>query len=293
MVKSMTAYGRGECEYGKAVYIAELKSLNNRYRDIILRLPGSLQGIEEEIRAIVSSKVRRGRVEVTIQVEKKSDETNYKLELNLPLIKSYLKVYEELIAEMDINERPNPEYLLQLKDSIIMRQEETDLDEALSALREVFDLALDSLDKMRLQEGRAIEEDFSKRLAIIEDCLKDIEKRAPFVVEEYKVKLEERISRISEEIEVDENRLSQEVAIFAGRCDITEELLRVKSHLGQFRTYLKVDDSIGRRLDFLVQEMNREINTISSKASDSSISYNAVEIKAELEKLREQIQNVE
>ena len=146
---------------------------------------------------------------------------------------------------------------------------------------------------MRIQEGKAIEEDFLKRVELIEGYLGNIEERSPLVVDEYKERLKRRIENISEDIEIDEGRLAQEVAIFANRCDITEEIVRARSHLGQFREYLSMDDSIGRRLDFLTQEINREINTISAKASDSSISNFAVEVKAELEKLREQIQNVE
>jgi uncharacterized protein (TIGR00255 family) len=146
---------------------------------------------------------------------------------------------------------------------------------------------------MRNQEGRAIEEDISKRLAIIKERLDYIEEKSTLVLEEYRLKLRNRIEMISDDIEMDEGRLEQEVAIFASRCDITEEVVRVRSHMDLFYSYMSMQEAVGRRLDFLVQELNREINTISSKASNASISANAVEVKAELEKIREQIQNIE
>lgn len=293
MIKSMTAYGRAEYELDNILFIAELKSLNNRYRDIILRLPAILQDLEDIIRNQVSSRVRRGRIEVSIQVNKKDDEIDYNLELNKPLIKSYLKMLEQLDNEFGLHEKISPDYLLQVRDAVLMKPLEMDPDKLRKGLKKVMGQALNSLDSMRIQEGKAIEEDIIMRLDLIKGYLGDIEKRAPIVVAEYKEKLKNRIDIICEDIEVDEGRLAQEVAIFASRCDIAEEIVRSGSHLSQFREYMSIDDSIGRRLDFLIQELNRETNTISSKASDSSISANAVEVKAELEKIREQIQNVE
>lgn len=293
MTKSMTAYGRGEYEQENEVYTAEIRSLNNRYRDVVLRLPNSLQGLEEEIKSQVSSRVKRGRVEVSLQVEKKSEGLSYAMELNLPLIRAYVKLYRQLGEEFGLDEKISPDSLLQMKDVIIMKPEETDLDRAKKGVRGVLETALESLDNMKIQEGKAIEEDFLKRLSLIEAYMDSIEKRSPAVVDGYKARLKDRIAMISEDIEIDEGRLLQEVAIFASRCDITEEVVRIRSHLHQFRNYLSTDDSIGRRLDFLTQEIHREINTISAKASDSSISADAIEVKAELEKLREQIQNVE
>ncbi len=289
----MTAYGRGEYEHKISLYVAEIKSLNNRYRDIILRLPNAFQGLEDEIRSLVYSRIKRGRVEVSLQVNKKDEEIAYGLELNSPLIKSYLEIYKQLSDEFDLDGKLTPDYLLQIKDAIIMKPLETDLEEARYGIREVMGHALDSLDMMKVREGQAIEEDFLKRLSLIEGYLDRIEERSPIVVDEYRVRLKDRIDQISEDMEVDEVRLAQEVAIFGGRCDITEEIVRSRSHLGQFRDYLSRDDSVGRRLDFLIQEINREINTMSAKAADAAISAIVVEVKAELEKLKEQVQNVE
>lgn len=291
-MKSMTAYGRGEYEMGRTDLTAEIKSLNNRYRDIILRLPSALQEFEDLIRAEISSRVKRGRIEVSIQLTGNED-TTYELELNRPLLNAYMKIYEAMNDEFGITEKLKPDFFLQLRDAVISKPRELDTEESKTAIEKLLGQALDSLDTMRIQEGSTLEADLHNRLNLIKDYLELIEERAPSVITEYRDKLKNRIDAISEDLEVDETRLAQEVALFAGRCDITEEIVRARSHLDQFHTYMKMDDSIGRRLDFLVQELNREINTISSKASDSSISANAVEIKAELEKIREQIQNIE
>jgi uncharacterized protein (TIGR00255 family) len=289
----MTAYGRGEYEKNNAVFIVELKSLNNRYRDIIPRIPRSLQALEDEIRSMISDGIRRGRVEVSIQIENKGEEPDDRLELNVPLVESYLKLFNQLRDDFGVSGEVGPAYLCQMKDVILVRPEEINIDETRICIKNAIDQALTSLDTMRIQEGKAIEKDFNKRLKIIAALLDEIEEKSPVVVEEYKKKLTDKIENLASELKLDESRLAQEVAIFASRCDITEEIVRMRSHLAQFTNYLSMDDSIGRRLDFLTQEINREVNTIASKSSDSSISANAVEMKSELEKLREQIQNVE
>jgi uncharacterized protein (TIGR00255 family) len=293
LIRSMTAYGRGEHSEGDTAFTAELKSLNNRYRDIILRIPKTFQALEDEIRSQIASKVRRGRIEVSIQMEKNAAEAEYDLELNLPLVRSLIQIFEELNERFGLDDKIAPETLCQMRDVILYKPHDVDIDKARPALQEVLRLALDSLDKMRMVEGQAIEADFLKRLKLIEAYLDDIEQSAPTMIEAYQKRLKEKIQNISQDVELDESRLMQEVAILADRCDITEEIVRLRSHLKQFQSYMSVDDSIGRRLDFLIQEINREVNTISSKTFDSSISAKVVEIKGELEKLREQVQNVE
>src|SRR4030042_2669150 len=178
----------------------------------------------------------------------------------------------ELGDEVGLDKKIGPDDLLQIKDTFFMKAREIDVDESLAAVQEVLAQALDSLDSMRNQEGWAMEEDISKRLSIIKERLDYIEEKSPLVVEEYREKLRSRIGMISDGIELDEGRLEQEVAIFASRCDITEEVVRARSHLSQFHNYMSMQEAVGRRLDFLVQELNREINTISSKASNASIS---------------------
>jgi len=293
MIKSMTAYGRGEYVLGDSAFIAEIRSVNNRYRDLILRIPKSLQTFEDEIRSLISARIRRGRIEVSVQAGKNGGEADYDLELNRPLVRSYLKIISQLSEEFGLDKRLSPESLCQMRDIILMKPQEIDVDESLACLKETLTRTLDSLEMMKIQEGKAIEEDFRKRLDLIEEYLDRIEERSPVVVEEYGKRLTERIKSLTEELEIDEARMVQEVAFFAEKSDITEEIVRARSHLNQFREYMALDDAIGRRLDFLIQEINREINTIGSKASDSQISARTVEVKSELEKLREQAQNVE
>lgn len=293
MIKSMTAFGRGEYELNNTLFSVEIKTLNNRYKEIIMRMPNSLQGLEDEIKSLISTRIKRGRVEVSLQMSKKDKENSYNLDLNIPLLKSYLGIFKKMNDEFSLDGTIRPDYLCQIKDMIVVKPEETDISESLTGFKMAMEQALDSLDLMRAKEGKAIEDDFLLRLDLVEMHLNVIEERSPVVTDEYKEKLKNRIEALMEDIRADENRLAQEVAIFASRCDITEEIVRTKSHLKQFRSYMSMEDSVGRRLDFLTQELNREINTIASKSSDSLISTRAVEVKAELEKLREQIQNVE
>ena len=293
MLKSMTGFGRGEAVLNGRRFIAEIKTVNNRHRDLFVRLPRTLQAIEDEVRSQVSAVIKRGRVEVTLQMEKEGVELEYDLQLNVPLVRSYLRIFNQLNEEFGLEGKVRAEDLCQMKDVLLVKPEKLDPAAARDALREAVRLALEACDSMRVQEGKALKEDFLKRLALIEDHLNEVQNRAGLVVEDYKRRLRQRVEHVAQGMPIDENRLMQEIAIFADRCDITEELVRARSHLEQFSSYLAAEDSVGRRLDFLLQEINREITTMSSKASDSGISARGVEIKAELEKVREQVQNVE
>ncbi len=293
MIKSMTAYGRGEVQQGDVVLIAEIRSVNNRFRDIILRIPKNYQIFDNDLRAIISSRIRRGRVEVSIQMEDNGVADPYDLELNVPLVNSYFKIFEQLREQFGLDKEIRLESLCQMKDVILYKPEPVDIDKMRPYFQEVVTLALDSLDLMRTKEGESIEADLSKRLDMLEGYVNEVEERAPHLVEEYRKRLQDNIAQMLNDLTVDESRLAQEVAFFAEKSDITEEMVRLRSHLKQFREYLLIDEALGRRLDFLIQEMNREVNTLGSKASESHISRVVVEMKAELEKLREQIQNVE
>lgn len=289
----MTAYGRAELKHGENLYVAEIKGVNNRYCDVVLRIPRKFQQLEKDLKGLISSRIRRGRIETTIQTTNGSGEAPYSLELNLPLADAYLKIYRQLADHFGIDEKINVDTLLQLKDLLLFKPEEVDLEEERPCLMEVLDKALDSFEEMRAMEGAEIEKDFIRRLGLVEQYLGEIHKRAPQVVEEYSIRLKENINKITQDIEINEEKVYQEVAFFAERSDITEEIVRIKSHLKQFGSFLQIDDAMGRRLDFLLQEFNREVNTIGSKGSDALISKYVVEMKAELEKIREQVQNVE
>jgi uncharacterized protein (TIGR00255 family) len=288
----MTGYGRGECERAGKVFVAEIRSVNNRFRDVILRIPRTLQIFEEEIRAQVTPRMKRGRIDVSIQIEREGEEL-VRLELNSPLVTSYLRIMKQLSDEFGLEERVNPLALCQLKDIILFKPEESDPEDLRAGIQEVMGMALESCDAMRIQEGRAIEVEFKKRILLIRSSLDEIEAKAGLVVEDYRRRLRDRIQVLGDGITLDEGRLLQEIAVYAERCDITEEISRGRSHLDQFENFLSSEESVGRKLDFLLQEIHREINTMSAKASDASISIKAVEVKAELEKLREQVQNVE
>lgn len=293
MLRSMTGYGRAESSKGSLEFSVEVRSGNNRYREIILRLPQSLQPCEDRIRSVVSSRVKRGRVEISVQM-KDNENRGLNLELNRPLVRAYASIFSELNEELGCDKQPvDLSFFSQLKDTVIVKQDTVDIERIWPDLRDVLDKALLSLETMRMDEGKALEKDFSVRLNKIRGHIEEIRNRAKETVEGYRDKLRQRIRTLIEDTDIVEDRLVQEVAFIADRSDITEELTRVGSHLNQFRAYMNQDDVIGRRLDFLLQEINREVNTMASKAADSFISQLVVEIKAELERLREQIQNVE
>lgn len=294
MIRSMTAYGKGEGRGAETVYIAEIRSLNNRHRDIILRMPKILYPLEDELRSLIASRIRRGRLEVSVQMETGGASPTFQLALNEPLADAYINAARRLADRAGIARDIRLDTLLQMKDMVVVKPEAVDLDKALPGLVEALNACLDSLDEMKTNEGAVIESDFRSRLRQLEAHVEQIKRRVPDIVDAYRKRLEEGVKRmVNDTIVVDEARLAQEVALYAERSDITEELVRLKSHIQQFRSYLEVDDAVGRRLDFLVQEMNREVNTLGAKGSDTVISNRVVEMKAELEKLREQIQNVE
>lgn len=292
MLKSMTAYGSAESLKDNLEFIVEIRSGNYRYREIVLRLPQSLQPFEEKVRSIVSSRLKRGRIEISIQIKDNGDK-GLKLELNRPLVKAYINIFNDLNEELGGKQLLDTSFFSQLKDIIITKQDSIDFEKVWPHLEDVINKALLSLETMRINEGSALEKDFLKRLNRIKRYIDEISSRTKVIIEGYRDKLRQKIHKLIKPIEINEDRLIQEVAFMAERSDITEELIRIESHLEQFRNFMNQDDVIGRRLDFLLQEMNREVNTMGSKAMDSLVSQRAVEIKAELEKLREQIQNVE
>ncbi len=293
MLRSMTGYGRGDWTQGDMTVTVEIKSVNNRYRDIVLRLPKTLQPLEDEVKALAVSRVRRGRVEVLVQFERKNGQMDYALDLNLPLARSYYGILSKLCEEFGLKDPVSVQEICQMKDVISYKPEELKVEEVREGLSSAMETAVDSWDTMRLREGQAIYNDLSGRIQVIRRHLDRIEESAPLVLEEYRKKLRDRIQQVIDGVEMDQNRLAQEAVLFSDRSDITEEVVRTRSHLDQFEKATSLDEAVGRKLDFIIQEIFREVNTMGSKASDASISAMAVEIKVELEKIREQIQNVE
>ncbi len=289
----MTAYGRAEVEEAGKRLECEVKTVNHRFRDIHLRLPRAFQTLEEELKAVLTSRISRGRIEATVQVDSGQESLTYHLQVNEPLAESYKNVLNALAEKFAVSKKVSLDTLCQLKDIIIFEAEQPDIESFRPLLIKLIEGAVDSLDKMRLKEGENLLQDFLERLERIEAYLGEIEGMVSQIVEDYRIRLKEKISRIVQEIEIDEGRMAQEVAFFAERADIAEEIVRLRSHILQFREYLSAAEPVGRRLDFLIQEMNREVNTLSTKASNATVSKIAVEMKGELERLREQAQNVE
>lgn len=293
MLKSMTAFGRAESLQSDEGFIVEIRSVNYRFRDIIVHLSHNLKALEGKIREMISSSVERGRIEVSVQRKNDNVDRGVQLKLNRPLLKSYITVFNELNRELGTEKPLDLAYFYQLKDVITVIEENCEVEELWPDLKVMIEQAMLSFDNMKKNEGRAIEKDFLDRLEKIAKYINEIRERSKETVKDYAKKLKQSIKDLIKNIEINNDRLFQEVAFMAEKSDITEELVRMESHLKQFKDFMKQDNAVGRKLDFLLQELHREINTIGSKASDSTISHYVVEVKAELEKLREQIQNIE
>ena len=292
MIKSMTGFGRGEWQEDEKRVEVEVKSFNHRYLDISPHLPRRLNSLEAQVRNVIKQRVSRGRVEVSVQIED-SSLVEQRLELDVPLARDYHLGLKTLQQELGIPGEIRLETLANFRDIFTRKEVETDLEKEWASLQAALEAALRSLEQMRQDEGLALRGDFLGRLRAIEEMAQEIEKKAPLALEACRDRLAERVQELSRGLPVDEARLAQEVAYLAERSDITEELVRIRSHLNQFREMLDASEPAGRKLEFLLQEINREANTIGSKASDAGIAQVAVEIKSELEKMREQVQNVE
>jgi uncharacterized protein (TIGR00255 family) len=292
MIKSMTGFGRGEWQGDGKKLEVEIKSVNHRYCDISLRLPRKLNPLETQARNFLRQRISRGRIEVFVQIAE-SALAEQKLEIDLNLAKDYYLGLKALQENLGISGEVRLETLAGFRDIFARKETEPDLEKEWESLRTALEGALAGLEAMRRDEGRKLKEDFLARLSALERSVREIEEKAPLSLKASRDRLAQRVQELSGGLGIDEARLAQEVAFLAERSDTTEELVRLHSHLKQFREMLNSPEPAGRKLEFLLQEINREANTIGSKANDAGISYGVVEIKSELEKLREQIQNVE
>lgn len=289
----MTGYGRGEAFNDSYKFKVEIKAVNHRYNDILIKMPRHISYMEESIKKIIKEKISRGKVDVYINLEY-INESAIEVKVDIPLAKSYKSALEELTNELNIDDAIRLNNILSISEVVRTERKELDEDLIWSILKESLDIALDNILQMRVTEGLELKNDILIKLDYIESCVNSIQERAPFVVLEYKDKLRERIKNLMDDnVTLDEERLNSEIVFFADRSSIDEELVRLGSHIKQFRSILNEHDSVGRKLDFLIQEMNREINTIGSKANDLKITNYVVSLKAEIEKIREQIQNIE
>ena len=293
MIKSMTAFGRAEKEDERRAYVVEIRTLNRRYLEVMMRLPRQWYPLEDRIKKQIGGRIARGRVDVTVKVKEKAGAVS-KIEVNVPLAQACLRALRDLNRTLELEERIGMDMLLGMEGVVSATEPEVDLDKSWVTLSSCIDEALEGVDAMRISEGESVYDDFQKRLGLVDDSLAKIKALAPSVLTGYRDRLHERITALIEgKVELDPNRLAQEVAFLVDKSDITEELVRAESHVKQFRSMIESESPAGRSLDFLLQELNREVNTIGSKGGDAELSQIVVSLKSELEKIREQVQNVE
>lgn len=292
MIKSMTGFGRGKSQTDGMECLVEIKTVNHRYSDVYIKMPRQISFLEDKVREVVSKSVSRGKADVFISFDDFSEDAKCIL-IDESLAKAYINTVRQLKDKYSLQDDISVSLIAKFPDVLKVEKAEQDEEKMWKLLSEALDSAVNSLINMRQIEGEGLKNSILEKTDFIENIVKEIGIRAPEVVKEYKCKLENRIKEMMEQQIVDENRMATEVAIFADRCSIDEELVRLSSHINQLRETLKTGQSVGRKLDFLIQEMNREINTIGSKANDLNITKFVVEIKSELEKIREQIQNIE
>ena len=293
MAISMTGFGRGEYKNDNYHFTVECKTINHKYIDINVRLPRKISFLEDKIRNVVKDYVKRGRVDLHIKLDLIGSE-DVNLKYDEKLATEYVNILNSIKSTFNLQDDITVMNIAKFPDIIKSEEKEVDEDLLWSMLKEALVDCLVKLKDMRYEEGSKLSNDIDMRCDLLKDYIEQIENYSYNVVNEYKEKLNNRIAEILDNPSlVDENRLAQEVAIYADKCSITEEIVRFKSHILQLKKTIHKDDSIGRKIDFLIQEMNRETNTIGSKSSDLNITNLVVEVKSELEKIREQIQNVE
>jgi len=293
MIKSMTAFAQVATNTKEQSLTLVVRTYNSRYLDINLRLAGPLSPLEDRVKSYITSRLSRGRVEVSIQYSGSGKNQNGTMSLNIPLARTYWDKLNELKASLGVPGPIDLNILLGLR-NVLVYQEPPSTEESLwQSIHRPLKQVMDGVDKMRSAEGSHLSRDLMSRIRTIEKAAGMISKKVPQVVRAYQVRLQKRVNELAGETKIDPQRLGQEVAILADRSDISEELVRLESHLKQLKTLFRETQPVGRKLEFLLQEINREINTLGSKSMDGSISQQVVAVKAELEKMREQIQNIE
>ena len=293
MAISMTGFGRGEYKDDNYQFLVECKTINHKYADINIRLPRKLSFLEDKARILVKDYIKRGRVDLYIKLDLLGSE-DVNLKFDEELATQYVSILKQIKDKFDLVDDISVMNIAKFPDVIKTEEKEDDEDTLWSMLKVALENALLKLKEMRSEEGKKLAEDIQNRCDLLKNYIEDIEKYSYNVVIDYKEKLKNRISDMLEDPSIiDESRLAQEVAIYADKSSITEEIVRFKSHIEQLKNTVVKNESIGRKIDFLIQEMNRETNTIGSKSSDLNITNLVVEVKSELEKIREQIQNIE
>ncbi len=290
-MKSMTGFGRASLESNGKNYIIEIKTVNNKYSDITVKSPKRLSFMEDKIRKQIANRITRGKVEVSVSFFDFSNKSK-NVVLNKEIAKEYIKQLREIADENNLSENISVVEIAKLPD--ILNSIDSDNDEEIaSEALQCLNMALDSLIEMRKTEGENIKQDLLVRIERVQNLVDKIAENSKGIVEEYVSKLEKRVKEILKTDVVDENRIAQEAVIYADKTSIEEELTRLNSHIVQFKELVNSDGPVGKKLDFMIQEMNRETNTIGSKAGSGEITKAVIDLKVELEDIREQIQNIE
>lgn len=292
MIKSMTGYGRCEHIDENRKIVIDIRSVNHRYCDITVKVPRAYGYLEEKIKEFMSGEISRGKVEIFVYIENYTNDDKV-ITLDHVLSENYYNVLKELKETYNLKNEIGLSDLSRFSDIFITRQQEEDKDKVWELVSSCLKTAVEDFVAMRLREGERLRANLAARAEAIQGMIAEIETRTPQIVAEYSQKLKDRMTELLGNFQIDESRLLTEVGIMADRVCIDEELVRLKSHFTELEKILALSEPVGRKLDFLVQEINRETNTIGSKANDFGIAKNVVEIKSEIEKLREQIQNIE
>lgn len=292
VLKSMTGYGRNEAITGGKKIMCEIKSVNHRYSDYSIKVPRYYGFLEDKVRGYVSSCIKRGKIDIYISVES-YDEADRDISVNSELAKSYIEALIKLRDEFNLRDDISVMSVARYPDIFVQERKEEDEDEIWENVKSVLDGAVTAFTAMREREGERIQKDLEARVEYMKTLAHSIEERSPQTVEEYRMRLYDKIKEVLADREIDEARILTEAAIFADKVAVNEEMVRLASHFEEFYQIVNSNEPAGRKLDFLIQEINREINTTGSKASDIDIAKIVVELKAETEKLREQIQNIE
>ena len=290
-MKSMTGFGRANLAKGERQYIVEIKSVNHKYNDVTVKLPRNLLFLEDKIRKCVLNKVARGKIDLYITYSNYGSEGR-KIIINQTLAKQYIEELRTLAVENNISAQIEVTEISTFPE--VMNIEENEDQEMIAEeLLQCVHMALEEFIAMREQEGEKLREDFAKRIECVEGNVQKILQCSTGLIEEYVVKLKKRINEMLPTEEIDQNRLAQEIVIYADKCSTEEELTRLESHIAQFKKLLDASEPIGKKMDFLIQEMNREVNTIGSKSGSLEITNYVIELKTQIEDIREQIQNIE
>ena len=292
MLKSMTGFGRAVEEIDGYIITVEIKSVNHRYFEFNSRVPRTYGFLEDKLKSYIGSKVARGKVDCFVGIEALNTESA-DVVVNNTLASAYVKALKELSEAYDLKEDFGASTIGRYQDVLVVKKADEDEDKIFSYVKTVCDKALKKFVEMREVEGEKMKRDISSRAQYILDCVSFIEERSPETVKEYNDKLIARVHDLIGDVSLDEARIIQEVAIYADKVAVAEETVRLRSHIDQLDKFLNSEEAVGRKMDFLIQEINREANTIGSKANDVDIARKVVDIKSEIEKIREQVQNIE